>query len=205
MAHTQWEKQTGLCLRKQMQQASAKSYSACFKDKKQKTSFLTEREVTPKIPRKLFVFWASFCTSPFLFPHTLNQQTQMFTRIHPWYPPHHKPCKCKGRCLSTDAQCQLCCKVMYKQRALFISAGEKLHGLNPLQRPKDLEIQCLQKCDFWLLALGVHILGPCLFSNTMFLLLLAQHWTEEWDVEDRKEPYTNKNCNTLLLSYLWNS
>lgn len=122
MVHTQWEKQTGLCLRKQIQQASAKSYSACFKDKKQKNSFLTERKrdgSLQKFSANFYFFLDSCYVSPFPFPHTLNQQTPMFTRIHPSVSPTSHAMQVQGemshcRCTGIP-QCQLlCCKVMYK-------------------------------------------------------------------------------------------
>lgn len=111
MVHTQWEKQTGLCLRKQMQQASAKSYAACFKDKKRKTIFLTER----KRDRSLQKFSANFYffEIPSAFPpssshtHWINKP-RCSQEYVPRYPPRPMPCKCKGRCLTADAQEFLC-------------------------------------------------------------------------------------------------
>lgn len=97
------------------------------------------------------------------------------------------------------------CKAMYKQCA-FISVRGKRNGLNTLQRHwRSRNSACTKKCIFWLSASGVHILSPCLFSNIMFLLILAHHWTKEWDLEARKELYTNKKTALhILLSYLWN-
>lgn len=105
-------------------------------------------------------------------------------------------CRCSG-----IPQCWLFyCKVMYRVHFLFLY-GKSFMDWTHFRSTKDLENQrssAYKNHDFWLSVSGVHILGPCLFSNTIFLLILAQHWTKEGDLEDRKGPYTNENCNTLL-------
>lgn len=147
MVQTQWEKQTGLCLRKQMQQASAKSYTACFIDKKQKTSFLTERErqITPKIPCKLFFFRDSFCTSPFLLPHTLIQQTQMSTRIYPSVSPTSYAMHVQGE-MHRNSTGPIVVPQSDVQTVCFLFLHGKIFlDWTHFRGPKDLEIQCLQK------------------------------------------------------------
>jgi len=68
--------------------------------------------------------------------------------------------------------------------------------------PKDLKAQCLQKV--WLLvgSSGHTHPRPLSFGDTMFPLVLAQRWTKEWDLEDRKELDTNKMYSLPLLSDL---
>lgn len=195
MVQTQWEKQTGLCLRKQMQQASAQSYFAHFKDKKQKKIYLFRREkggeITPKIPCKLLFSEILSALSPSSSHTCWINKTQMFPIIHPLVQPPLMPCLYKTRCLAAYAleshrDQLLLCTAMYKlcwggsrgtECALYFHTG-KTACTEPCSGALRIwKLSAYKKHDFWLAALGICIPAPCLFGDTMFPLPLAQCWT----------------------------
>lgn len=189
-----------------MQQASAKSYFAHFKDKKQKSSFRgeREREITPKIPCKLFLFETISALSPSSSLTCWISKPRCPQECIPWYShvlchvqPEEMPCCRRTGILQDQLHCkamhQVHCRDSRESEGCFISAQRKPHGLKLLPGPWRSGNSVLTKsatADWQLWACTSRV--P-VFSNMQFLLSLAQRWAEEWDLEDRKEPDSNKN------------
>lgn len=162
MVQTQWEKQTGLCLRKQMQQASAKSYFAHFKDKKQKSRFFRrkkERERSLQRSHVSFSFLRYFLRFPFPLPtHTestnpdVHKNTSLGTAMS--YAMLVQQEEMHGNpagpivMLQNDVQTALQRQQGNWRRSLFLHR-ESFMGWTLFRGPEDLETQCLQK--MWLL------------------------------------------------------
>lgn len=145
-----------------MQQASAKSYLAHFKDKKQKSSFRGEREIPPKIPCKLFFFE----TISALFPSSSLTCWINKPRCSQEYIPWYSHVLCLACTAGGDALLQThrnpagpialqsdVPSALQRQQGkwgcvVFLRRGS-LMDWNIFRDPEDLETQCLQKV--WLL------------------------------------------------------